>query len=51
MTMNPTAPLGHSLCSDLDHCPMCGSELRAGTDDRSFECPGCDYTEREVIHA
>ncbi|WP_200891479.1 hypothetical protein [Aeromonas hydrophila] len=51
MTMNPTAPLGHSLCSDLDHCPMCGSELRTGTDDRSFECPGCDYTEQEVVHA
>lgn len=23
MTMNPTAPLGHPLCADLDHCPMC----------------------------
>lgn len=36
------------LHTNLDHCPMCGSELRTGTDDRSFECPGCDYTEQEV---
>ncbi|HHQ4796024.1 hypothetical protein ACEUAZ_02590 [Aeromonas veronii] len=48
MTMNPTAQLGHPLCAALDHCPMCGSELRTGTDDHAYECPGCEYTEREV---
>lgn len=49
MTMNPTAPLGQPLSDDLDHCPMCGSELRTGTDDHAYECPGCEYTEREVV--
>lgn len=51
MTMNQMAPLGQPLCADLDHCQMCGSELRTGTDDRSFECPGCEYTEQEVSNA
>lgn len=32
----------------LSNCPHCGSELSAGADDRSFECRGCDYSEREV---
>lgn len=48
MTMNPTAPLGHPLCADLDHCPLCGGELQSGTDDRAYECPACEYTEQEV---
>lgn len=51
MTMNSMAPLGQPLCADLDHCPICGSELRTSTDDRSFECPGCVYTEQEVSNA
>lgn len=34
--------------NNIHHCPMCGRELRTGTDDRSFECPGCEYTEQEV---
>jgi hypothetical protein len=48
MTMNPTAPLGRPLCADLDHCPLCGSELRAGTDDTAYERPACEYIEQEV---
>ncbi|MGK4476308.1 hypothetical protein [Aeromonas molluscorum] len=48
MTMNPTAPLGRPLCADLDHCPLCGSELRAGTDDTVNERPACKYIEQEV---
>lgn len=39
------------LHTNLEHCPLCGSELHSGTDDRSFECPGCEYTEQEVSHA
>ncbi|MGL5293329.1 MAG: hypothetical protein ACRC9V_06130 [Aeromonas sp.] len=33
--------------NNIHHCPACGSELRTGTDDRSFECSGCEYTEQE----
>lgn len=51
MTIEPKAHGAVLLCADLDHCPICGSELRTGTDDRSFECQGCEYTEQEVIHA
>ena len=52
MTIEPKALGAVSFStSDLCHCPQCGSELRTGTDDRSFECPGCDYTEQEVINA
>lgn len=48
MTANLMAPLGHPLCADLAHCPLCGSELRTSTDDHAYECSGCEYTEREV---
>lgn len=52
---NPTMahgghPLPHSLSHDLNHCPLCGGELRSSTDDHAFECPACAYTEREVAH-
>ncbi|MGY3922028.1 hypothetical protein LA366_02530 [Aeromonas jandaei] len=52
MTIEPKA-LGASYfsTSDLCHCPRCGSELRTGTDDRSFECSWCYYTEQEVVNA
>ncbi|WP_170946585.1 hypothetical protein [Aeromonas salmonicida] len=42
---------GHPLPHDLDHCPLCGCELRSGTNDRAYECLACDYTEQEVCHA
>ncbi len=46
---NPTmARGGHPLPHDLGHCPQCGSELQSGTDDRTFECPACEYTEQEM---
>lgn len=48
MTNSTMAHGGHPLLRDLNHCPQCGSELRSGADDRSFECPACDYTEQEV---
>jgi len=49
---NPTlAHRGHPLPHDLDHCPLCGSELQSGTNDRAYECPTCEYTEQEVAHA
>ena len=49
---NPTmAHGGHPLLNDLNHCPLCGSELRSSTDDRAYECPTCEYTEQEVAHA
>lgn len=49
MTIEPKAPVGQPLCADLDHCPMCGSELRTGADDHhAYECPDCEYMEREV---
>ena len=42
---NPTlAHGGHSLPHDLDHCPLCGSELQSGSNDRAYECPTCEYT-------
>ena len=43
--------LPHSLPHDLNHCPLCGSELQSGTNDRAYECPACEYTEQEVLHA
>ncbi|MFM5187436.1 hypothetical protein ACET9E_04260 [Aeromonas caviae] len=43
-------PLPHSLPHDLNHCPLCGSELQSGTNDRAYECPVCEYTEQEVAH-
>lgn len=53
--INPTMahgghPLPHSLPHDLNHCPLCGSELQSGTNDRAFECQACAYTEQEVAH-
>ena len=46
---NPTmAHGGHYLPHDLDHCPLCGSELQSGTNDRAYECPTCEYTEQGV---
>ena len=37
---NPTmAHGGHSLPHDLDHCPLCGSELQSGTNDRAYGAP------------
>lgn len=51
MTNSTMAHGGHSLPQDLDHCPLCDSELQCGTDDHTFECPACAYTEREVVHA
>ncbi|MFB2865729.1 hypothetical protein [Aeromonas sp. MdU4] len=48
MTIEPRALGGDPIRADLDHCPMCGSELRTGTDDHVYECPACEYTEREM---
>lgn len=48
---NPTmAHGGHSLLNDLNHCPLCGSELQSGTNDLAYECPTCEYTEQEVTN-
>ena len=43
-------PLPHSLPHDLNHCPLCGGELRSGTDGYTYECPACEYTELEVTN-
>lgn len=51
MTKSTMAHGGHPLSHDLNHCPLCGGELRSGTDDHAFECPACAYTEQEVAHA
>lgn len=48
MTNSTMAHGGHPLLHDLDHCPLCGSELQSGTNDRAYECPTCEYTEQEV---
>ena len=48
MTNSTQAREGHPLLNDLNHCPLCGGELRSGTDGYTYECPGCEYTEREV---
>ena len=48
MTNSTMAPMGHPLLNDLNHCPLCGSELRSGTDGYTYECPACEYTEQEV---
>lgn len=49
MTIEPKALGAASFStSDLCHCPLCGCELRSGTDNNAYECPGCEYTEREV---
>ena len=50
MTNSTMAHGGHSLPHDLDQCPLCGSELQSGTNDRAYECPACEYTEQEVAH-
>ena len=48
---NPTmAHGGHPLLNDLNQCPLCGSELRSGTDGYTYECPACEYTEQEVTN-
>ncbi|ALN97609.1 hypothetical protein SJS40_07350 [Aeromonas caviae] len=51
MTNSTMAHGGHSLPHDLNHCPLCGCELRSGTDGYTYECPACEYTEQEVLHA
>ncbi len=51
MTNQTMAHGGHPLLHDLNHCPLCGSELQSGTNDRAYECPTCEYTEQEVAHA
>ncbi|MGE6117123.1 hypothetical protein ACLHZU_13620 [Aeromonas salmonicida] len=48
MTKPILAHGGQPLPLDLNHCPLCGGELQSGTDDRTFECPACEYTEQEV---
>ncbi|WP_324019419.1 hypothetical protein [Aeromonas hydrophila] len=48
MTKPILAHGGQPFSHDLNHCPLCGSELQSGTDDRAFECPTCEYTEQEV---
>lgn len=48
MTNSTMAHGGHPLLNDLNHCPLCGSELRAGTDDTVNERPACKYIEQEV---
>ena len=48
MTNSTMAHGGHPLLIDLNHCPLCGSELQSGTNDRAYECPACEYTEQEV---
>lgn len=50
MTNSTMAPMGHPLLNDLNHCPLCGSELRSGTDGYTYECPACEYTEQEVTN-
>lgn len=50
MTNSTMAHGGHPLLNDLNHCPLCGSELQSGTNDRAYECPACEYTEQEVAH-
>ena len=50
MTNSTMAHGGHPLLHDLNHCPLCGSELQSGTNDRAYECPTCEYTEQEVAH-
>lgn len=51
MTKPTQAPGGRPLPHDLDHCPLCGGQLRSGTIDHAYECPACEYTEQEVVHA
>ena len=51
MTKPILAHEGQPLPLDLNHCPLCGGELQSGTDDRTFECPVCEYTEQEVVNA
>lgn len=48
MTNSTMAHGGHPLLHDLNHCPLCGSELRSSTNDRAYECQACEYTEQEV---
>ena len=48
MTNSTQAREGHPLPHDLNHCPLCGSELQSGSNDHAFECPACEYTEQEV---
>ena len=50
MTNSTMAHGGHPLLHDLNHCPLCGSDLQSGTNDRAYECPACEYTEQEVAH-
>ena len=50
MTNSTMAHGGHPLLHDLNHCPLCGSELQSGTNDPAYECPTCEYTEQEVAH-
>lgn len=48
MTKSTMAHGANSFPHDLGHCPQCGSELRFGTDDHTFECPACAHTVQEV---
>ena len=48
MTNSTQAREGRPLPHDLNHCPLCGSELQSGNDDLAYECPTCEYTEQEV---
>ena len=50
MTNSTMAHGGQPFSDDLNHCPLCGCELRSGTDGYTYECPACEYTEQEVAH-
>ena len=48
MTKPILAHGGQPFSHDLNHCPLCGCELRSGNDGYTYECPACEYTEQEV---